>query len=316
MAKYFWAWAKVVIPTTKLRGNKIAYIDLFAGPGRYKDGTKSTPLLILEKAIQDADMCEMLVSIFNDGDPENAGNLEDALASLDGVEKLKHPPSILTAQVGDEIAGLFERTRMVPTLCFVDPWGYKGLSLRLIDAVLKDWGCDCIFFFNYNRINMGLTNPVVVEHMNALFGDERAESLRGCLDEMAPSEREVAVVGELAAALQGHGGRYVLPFGFTNARGNRTSHHLIFVTKHIRGYEIMKDIMAEGSSAAAQGVPSFQYNPADKRYPLLFELTRPLDDLADLLSAEFAGRSLTMKNIYDGHHVGEAVYQEETTRRY
>ena len=28
----------------KRGGKKIAYIDLFAGPGRYKDGTKSTPL--------------------------------------------------------------------------------------------------------------------------------------------------------------------------------------------------------------------------------------------------------------------------------
>ncbi len=45
--KYFWAWAKVIIPTAKRYGNRILYIDLFAGPGRYKDGTLSTPLLVL-----------------------------------------------------------------------------------------------------------------------------------------------------------------------------------------------------------------------------------------------------------------------------
>ncbi|MFN5727673.1 MAG: three-Cys-motif partner protein TcmP, partial [Pseudanabaena sp.] len=43
--KYFWAWANVIIPTAKRYGNKIGYIDLFAGPGRYKDGAKSTPIL-------------------------------------------------------------------------------------------------------------------------------------------------------------------------------------------------------------------------------------------------------------------------------
>lgn len=37
VVKYFWAWAKVIIPSTKLRGNRIAYIDLFAGPDRYED---------------------------------------------------------------------------------------------------------------------------------------------------------------------------------------------------------------------------------------------------------------------------------------
>jgi len=52
VSDYFWAWAKVITPTVKKSGtNRIAYIDLFAGPGRYRDGTKSTPLLILEKAI-------------------------------------------------------------------------------------------------------------------------------------------------------------------------------------------------------------------------------------------------------------------------
>ena len=56
----------------------------------------------------------------------------------------------------------------------MDPWGYKGLSLRLINSVLRNWGSDCIIFFNYNRINMGLNNEFVREHMDALFGAERA----------------------------------------------------------------------------------------------------------------------------------------------
>lgn len=43
VAKYFWAWARVIIPTAKTHGERIAYIDLFAGPGRYLDGTLSNP---------------------------------------------------------------------------------------------------------------------------------------------------------------------------------------------------------------------------------------------------------------------------------
>ena len=52
VSDYFWAWAQVIISTQqKTGGDRIAYIDLFAGPGRYNDGTKSTPLLVLERAI-------------------------------------------------------------------------------------------------------------------------------------------------------------------------------------------------------------------------------------------------------------------------
>jgi three-Cys-motif partner protein len=43
---YFGDWTKMIIPTIKKTpSNRIAYIDLFAGPGHYRDGTKSTPLL-------------------------------------------------------------------------------------------------------------------------------------------------------------------------------------------------------------------------------------------------------------------------------
>jgi GMT-like protein len=81
--------------------------------------------------------------------------------------------------------------------------------------------------------------------------------------------------------------------------------HLIFVTKNFRGYEIMKDIMARQSSAADQGVPSFTYNPADSRFPLLFELTQPLDDLENTLLNDFAGRSLSLQVLYEEHSVGK-----------
>jgi three-Cys-motif partner protein len=304
VSKYFWAWAKVVIPSAKRLGGRIAYLDLFAGPGRYKDGTQSTPLLILEQAIRDPDMPEMLVTIFNDKDERQVRDLERAINELPGVKTFKHPPQVWNQEVGTEMVKMFESMHLVPTLFFVDPWGYKGLSLQIVNSVLKDWGCDCIFFFNFNRINMGLGNPYVVEHMNALFGEERAGQLRQKLSPLAPAERELTIVEELCSALGAQSGRFVLPFRFRDDRGSRTSHHLIFVSKHFRGYEIMKEIMAKESSTHDQGVPSFEYNPADKQFPLLFELSRPLDDLEDMLLRAFAGQALAMNDIYQQHSVG------------
>ena len=291
VAKYFWAWAKVMIAAMRkypeLSSGKIAYVDLFSGPGRYKDGSASTPVLVLEKAVADPDIRERLVTIFNDKDEENKRSLETEIGRIPNLHVLKHQPQVFNEEVGDRIVQNLEQTKLVPTLCFVAPWGYKGLSLRLVNSVLKDWGCDCIFFFNYNRISMGLSNRFVIEHMSALFGKVRADDLRARLEGIGPSEREMTIVNELTSALKELGGEYVLPFCFKNERGARTSHHLIFVSKHVRGYEIMKGIMAEYSSKMDQGVPSFEYNPADERYPLLFELTRPLDELTRTLLTDF-----------------------------
>ncbi|GCL49926.1 hypothetical protein NIES3804_14860 [Microcystis aeruginosa NIES-3804] len=306
--KYFWAWAKVIISKVKKGSSsnqKIAYVDLFAGAGRYKDGSKSTPVKVLETAIADTDMRNMLVSIFNDADVENVNSLQQAIDSIPGIENLKYRPQISKYEVGEDIVKTFQSMKLVPTLLFVDPWGYKGLSLQLVNSVVKDWGCDCIFFFNYNRINMGLNNDAVKEHINALFGQVRADQLRERLKTLTPQERELTVVEYICEALKEMGGKYVLPFRFRHEMGNRTSHHLIFVSKHPKGYGIMKEIMAKESSEQTQGVPSFEYNPATLQQPLLFELTRPLDQLESMLLDNFSGKTMTMVEIYDQHHQGK-----------
>ena len=305
VSKYFVAWARVIIAAQKrYGGNRIAYIDLFAGPGRYTDGTISTPLLVLERAVEDPDLRERLVTFFNDREEDHVSSLSSAIETLPGVESLKYEPVISNNEVGQEIVESLKSIRLVPTLLFVDPWGYKGLSLGLIHSVVKNWGCDCIFFFNYNRINMGLTNPLVQEHMDALFGEERARELRQRIAPLSPQERELIIVEELCQALRELGPEYVLPFTFKSDASLRTSHHLIFVSKHRRGYEIMKDIMARESSEEEQGVASFEYNPhATPHQQLLFSLSRPLDELGDMLLEEFAGRTLTMRQIYEEHNV-------------
>ena len=306
VAKYFDVWSQVMLKTQNrypYHDNKIAYIDLFAGPGRYTDGTISTPLLVLEKAVQDNELRQRLVTIFNDKNESNTNSLLEAIKELPGIETLNYQPQVLTQEVGEEIVKMFEKMRLIPTLFFVDPWGYKGLSLRLVNSVLKDWGCDCIFFFNYTRINMGLNNDAVQEHMNALFGKERADHLRPKLDSLTPQNREVTIIEELCRAIRDSGPEYVLPFRFKDDRGSRTSHHLIFVSKHFKGYEIMKNIMADESSNTQQGVATFEYNPADVQQPFLFELSRPLDDLGDMLLREFAGQKLKMSDIYKQHNV-------------
>lgn len=169
VAKYFWAWAKVIISTVKVREKRIAYMDLFAGPGLYNDGTPSTPVIVLQTAIKDTDLREMLVTLFNDKVAASVQSLRDAINAIPGIEKLKYKPRVENEEVGQKIVEAFQQIRFIPALLFVDPWGYKGLSLALINSVLQNWGSDCVFFFNYNRINPGLNNDVVREHMAPRF---------------------------------------------------------------------------------------------------------------------------------------------------
>jgi three-Cys-motif partner protein len=88
VAKYFKAWAKIMVKQVANRGGKIAYLDLFAGPGRYKDGSESTPILILEQAIANESIGRVLISIFNDIDQENAKALRVEINALRGINAL------------------------------------------------------------------------------------------------------------------------------------------------------------------------------------------------------------------------------------
>ncbi len=301
--KYFYAWAKVIIPSAKHREKKIAYIDLYAGPGRYKDGAASTPLMILERAIEDPDLRQMLVTFFNDADKNHTSALQAEIDKLAGIETLTFKPQISCGEIDKDAENYFNEAKLIPSFSFVDPFGYKGLSLKIVNGVIKDWGCDCVFFFNYNRINAGISNPAVKPHMDALFGEERAKKLREMLPERSPEKREELILEELAQAIKAMGGKYVLPFRFKNSKGTRTSHGLIFVSKHFKGYGVMKDIMAKESSVTDQGVPSFTYSPADASTPLLFSLTRPFDGLKEELQKVFSGKKRSMKQIYEQHSI-------------
>jgi three-Cys-motif partner protein len=284
----------------------LQYIDLFAGPGRYEDGAKSTPLMILEKAANDAEISRRLCAIFNDKDEPNSQALEREIKAIPNYANLKNEPKIYSGEVGDEVVKQFQKLKLVPTFLFVDPFGYKGLSLQLVQSVVKDWGCDCVFFFNYNRISMGLGNAVVEEHMDALFGKARADKLRERfnMQQASPGQREMFIVDEMRMALEEMAGKFVLPFRFRNEEGTRTTHHLFFVSKAFKGYDLMKNVMFKHSHKEGT-VANFEYNPADAQFPSLFELTRPLGDLEDRLREDLAGLALGFSVLYEKHSVGK-----------
>lgn len=300
VSKYFPSWARIIAPRTMHSDGKLAYIDLFAGPGRYQDGSASTPLMVLTEALRIPSLRDSLVSVFNDEDENHTKTLEAEIEKLPGINQLKHKPSIYHGTIDKSAADFFGNTKLIPAFFFIDPFGYKGLSSSLISAVIKDWASECIFFFNFSRINAGVTNPKIQHHMQALFGEKNLADLQERLK--APfANREALIVEHLTNSLIEAGGKFVLTFRFR--RDKRVTHHLVFVTKHQVGYEIMKEIMASESSNHDQGVPSLEYCPATADMAMLFETA--LDELEDDLVVSFKGRTISMIDVYHEHNVGK-----------
>ncbi len=116
---------------------------------------------------------------------------------------------------------------MIPILAFIDPWGYKGVSKGLLRLLIKDFGCECIFLFNYNRINMAINKQATEQHLVALLGEERLQRLRSEVASLRPGLRETQVIRAVGEAVGDIGGKYLLPFRFPWS-GGRTSYYICF----------------------------------------------------------------------------------------
>lgn len=301
VSKYFAGWANIVLPTALKREGSIKYVDLFCGPGTYRDGTPSIPLLVIQHAIETPALHGTLQTVFNDENQESVTILEKAIRQLPGIEKLKHQPVFRRGKIGREIIPRIAAIN-VPTLFFADPWGYSGVSMDLIQAALTHWGSDFLFFFNYNRINMNLSSDVMNAPINEFFTAERAERLRETIAQLRPAQREQAIIKAMRDCIKTLKARTEL-FTYHGEGIKRPTHHLICVSKHPQGIALFKEISAKESSRVDDNVPSLDHNPnIDPTQGLLFS---PLMTLEEELVTTFAGTQRTLEQIYHEHHNGK-----------
>jgi three-Cys-motif partner protein len=276
------------------RNRDVGYADLFAGPGIYRNGEKSIPILITERVIADERLRRHVRLWFNEADPELFRELKKNVLAAPGVTSLAHKPAVTNKVVGVQLSS---HQYTIPTLVFADPCGYKGLSLDMIAAALKGFGNDCVFFFNYRRVNMKLSFPLMDESINQFFSAEVAEDLRRRIASMKPRAREAAVLDAIKGSIRDAGG-IPLVFRFKSSEGGGTSHHLVFASKQAKGANIMKRIMNKCSSQVFDGVGSFEFDPREGETSNL-PLFSPITDLADRLLEVFAGQTLTFDELLE-----------------
>jgi three-Cys-motif partner protein len=203
VSDFFSAWLNIIGRTAKYTG-PLAYLELFAGAGKYKDGTKSTPILVLEEILASPSARRFEYVVLNEGDNRVADRLEAAVGALN-LSRLPRPPVLLREVVDSKNAVTFldEIADDIPAVLFIDPFGYIGLTRELFARYIrKGWGRDAIFFFNYTRVNAALSNPLFEEHMSATFGSDRALALRATLANKSQQKREELIRAAIEDSLR------------------------------------------------------------------------------------------------------------------
>jgi three-Cys-motif partner protein len=302
VSNYFGAWAAIM--TKRANKRVIGYVDLFAGRGRFEDGSESTPLLILRKAVSEPVLGGALKTFFNDKRADEIVALQREVTAIPGIDRLSHVPQFHSEAVTPQIAERLTEFRVIPTVLFADPFGYIGISLQLLKLLLENQKSEALVFFNTNRIRAGVSNEFVREHIDALFGAKRAEVVRARVAGLHGDNREQVILDSFQDGLRAIGFRYVVRFRFRSRSADRTSHHLIHCSRHPLAEKIMKEVMDRYSVKDFDGVPLFQVPRDDSGQGWLFGQDLPPVELAQDLLRQFAGRTLTVPEVMARHSPG------------
>lgn len=297
VAHFFAAWLNIIGPSSR---GMLGYMELYAGPGRYDDGTASTPIRVLETIVSSSHASRFRV-VLNEMDSRAADLLAENVRAQPNIGRLREAPILTREEVDrDKALEFLKYLADFPSVLFVDPFGYKGVSRRLFsEYVSVGWGRDAILFFNYKRINAALSNTEFTDHMNAVFGEARANRLRAELGSLHPHERETRVRSAMDETLREVGVKFIRRYDFEKRHDS-----LFFMSQNEKGLRVMKNIMKTRSTSDEAGVPSFSFSRSREKQFGLFSQRTPLDDLRDELLRQFAGKTLTFEEIVRQHHPG------------
>ena len=310
VAKYFPSYCRIL---NRYPQKEFRYLDLFAGPGMYKDGNFSTPLLLGESITKDKTLRKKVRFLFNDNQHIEA--LEKNFNEQIEVDKLNFKPKFGNKTVGeDEGINNYLRTRHTdekgknkfPTLLFFDPWGYKGINTIDLAKFMQDWGNEIFLFVNIKRIHAAIKNKKFDDLMNCLFPTTIDEIKQERRYKAKVHERLSLIMDKLASEFDKliEGKLYHTSFKFQEEDSLATSHFIIHFTKHPRGYELVKQIFYDfdniGASLEKEGTYTFDAKHMKYTSGFNFDFTQDnIEALTKHLLKKFEGRTISARKLFD-----------------
>ena len=311
VSEYFGAWVDIM----KSRCEELTYLDLFSGPGKYEEGTPSTPMKIFD-VIESKEISAALCSHFYESDRGYRNKLKISLEGHPVFQKLRVKPTFPEAEVSAEL------TNELPvrdcTFSFVDPHGFK-ISAKMLATLVSDWGSDCIFYLSTYGIRRNIEIESQEEDLLELFGRDGLNELREKL-KIAPSwyVKDRLIIKQLAKRVMEIGGKtfYFLDFAMEFEKSKMVSYYLILITQHHRGFAIMKEIMAKHSYKDHKDIPLYVYSKSklERENQLQLQFGEKMDELKTKLCRDFENQTLTVNDVLEKCHKTSYIHTKQNLK--
>lgn len=293
LRRYLQAWAPILS-----QGNfpHIAFVDGFAGPGRYSNGEEGSPIIAVKAVIEQARPIKARVDFhFIELDQQRSDHLNDEIGML------KLPPNVTsTIHGGRSFQDAFPviwksyaptggRHSRPPTFVFIDPFGFK-IPFSYVAEILRAQSCEVLVTFMFEEINRFLSQGQQPDNFDDLFG---CPDWREGINIRMPRDR-VKFLHDLykQQLSQAARAKFVRSFAMRNER-NTMDYFLFFATNHELGLRKMKEAMWRVDES---GTYTFS-DATDPNQSVLFAPEPNRQLLTKLIVDKFAGLQTTPGTI-------------------
>jgi hypothetical protein len=159
-------------------------------------------------------------------------------------------------------------TTTIPTLFFIDPFGWDGVPFDVIKGILDNPQTEILLTFMVRDMNRFLKSTLHRESLNKLFGGLYYED---CIES---EKREECLLDLYLNLIKTQTkAKHVLPFMMYDSDIRRLTYYLIFATHHPLGFRKMKDVMRiAGSGDFGFSGPDHDLSRAQSKLPWYEEM--------------------------------------------
>ncbi|MDC0667118.1 three-Cys-motif partner protein TcmP [Nannocystis radixulma] len=265
---------------------RIYYVDGFAGRGTYTadDGSPvpGSPRHALDLIASNPELAAKVRTIFIEQDDKLFAQLEATFQSFYDEHPNVHEPHLANGTFSSEMTAILDSWKkrgvaIAPMFVFVDPCGVDGVDFAVIQRLLQSQRkCEVFLFLNVEGVRriLGLRQNMGETLVRLLGSEARVAELARIVDSASTtSEREEAIIRYYEDLMREYTpGKYVVSFRVEKEERRTTSHCLVHVAQHPRGFAIMKDVMwSVGKTSEGKGGLLFE----QASYSTIVMLFRP-----------------------------------------
>ena len=300
LRSYLQAWFPILALG---KNSRVIFLDGFAGPGIYKEGQPGSPIIAIQTLIEHKAFDRLRDTyfefIFVEERTDRFTSLELELSRFWDRYPSGKPHNIgVTLHNSSFVSVARQLTTTTyllhcPVLAFIDPFGWSGVPMDTISALLPSRQNEVLFNFAYDSVNRFVDDrrPEISQHFPRLFGTDREEhrEARTLEGEARKTYLHDLYLGQLK---EKGGFTYARSFEMIDGKRGRTAYYLMFGTRHHRGLQVMKDAMWSLDPVSGRRFSGFA---GDQQ--MLFEPEPDIVPLKSALVQRFDNTSVSVDDV-------------------